>query len=696
MFHIACLALAYAATVFAACGGSAPPSVPASPPADTGGWEKIYDRPADSATAIEMYDDEFGLAIIGHGIERTTDGGQTWHETDSADDFIGPIAIADRDHAWVVGAGGVLLHTTDGGMTWTRQETGTDAPLTHLAAVSADEAWVAGYAAGVQGYPPHGASALLHTVDGGAAWRAVDVPGYGIFIGLWFVGQDGWLLASSCHPGDPIDDPNAEPGAPGHAPCRDQTAMLHSPHDGQSWEALTDQAGLNAYYHQIARVDALHAYAVGDQGLYFTSDGGHTWDAPPPFAPNTGITDMRFTSQDDGWIMVVQCGLAINCDFVSRLEHTTDGGESWDVVDVPGDISGAFSVASDGTVTASTPGSGISIYDSRQRAWEAASTDARPELTQISFTTRDEGAATTYDGDLWVTDDGGETWSPRSDGRRWNIASTGVLWAFYPDDVIHLSLDRGATWRDVPPPPRSPGTIELSVEAVDGDRIWVALYDGLWRTDDAGKTWRHIDTAQSAQYHFIDPLHVWTASCGPATCDGAIRVSSDGGDTWELRPLAAGVGGVVFATPDEGWADVSTTPPGGKYVDCLCHAVTHDGGRTWQVVSTAPWSLSDLAPIDDQRAFAIGTTSLSLDVPPDVISTSDGGATWQKEFSLETPRGGFGQPRLVARDGQIWLVDETSRVNPVDGGYDPPRRTIIYRRDIEPAATGATASPPGN
>ena len=32
-------------------------------------WEKVYDRPADSATVIEMFDGRYGLAIIGHGIE---------------------------------------------------------------------------------------------------------------------------------------------------------------------------------------------------------------------------------------------------------------------------------------------------------------------------------------------------------------------------------------------------------------------------------------------------------------------------------------------------------------------------------------------------------------------------------------------------------------------------------------------------
>jgi hypothetical protein len=40
---------------------------------------------------------------------------------------------------------------------------------------------------------------------------------------------------------------------------------------------------------------------------------------------------------------------------------------------------------------------------------------------------------------------------------------------------------------------------------------------------------------------------------------------------------------------------------------------------------------------------------------------------------------------LVAQGGRIWILDNTSAWNVPDGPYDPPRRTIIYRRDIEPA-----------
>ncbi len=41
--------------------------------ADDGGWTKIYDPPAGAPSAIEMFDDNYGLAKIGSAIEQTMD-----------------------------------------------------------------------------------------------------------------------------------------------------------------------------------------------------------------------------------------------------------------------------------------------------------------------------------------------------------------------------------------------------------------------------------------------------------------------------------------------------------------------------------------------------------------------------------------------------------------------------------------------
>lgn len=649
----------------------------------TTAWEKIYDRPADSATAIEMLDDQYGLAIIGHGIERTTDGGRTWQETDSSDDVSGRIAIADREHAWIADPSGAMLRTDDGGLTWQHQQTGTQAPFNNIAALSAGEAWATAFEFGSgQGFPPHGASALVHTVDGGATWQSADVPGYGIFLGVWFVGDDGWLLATQCHPGDPLDDPSAEPGASGHLPCNDRSTLLHTTDAGRSWDVLAQRPA--TVPDMIDRIDQMHAYGIGvgpceeavcgTYGLYATSNAGRTWEPRAPLDFGLGVRGLRFASESEGWVAGARCAPP-NCGSRPGFAHTLDGGRSWVYVDTPAESLLAFDITA-GRVVSSVAGTGVSLYDQVAGTWQPSSTDARPELARISFATRDVGYATTYEGALWNTADGGATWSLRSDALRWQIIPTGALWASDASRTIHLTDDGGRSTRDVSPPPETQSSGRFEVVAAAGDRIWLVLDDGLWRTDDAGVTWRHIDVTQGAQYHFIDPQHAWTTPCFGA-CHEPIRMTSDGGDSWEPRSIPQDMySNFVFATPLDGWG--SPYNPNG---DCQCQFVTNDGGRSWRKVSTAPWTLTEILPIDGRRAWAVGVSSPSLAQPPDVVSTSDGGATWHEEFTLQS----LAQTHLLARDGRIWLYYSTSRVNLPDGGYDPPRRTIIYRRDIAPA-----------
>jgi hypothetical protein len=92
-------------------------------------------------------------------------------------------------------------------------------------------------------------------------------------------------------------------------------------------------------------------------------------------------------------------------------------------------------------------------------------------------------------------------------------------------------------------------------------------------------------------------------------------------------------------------------------------------------------------PLDDQRAVAVGVTSPS----GAVIFSSDGGASWQEELSLP----GYAT-HVAARDGRVWVWFSTSTFD-LQGGNDiaslSRRRTIIYRRDIEPAAPAGTPTP---
>jgi photosystem II stability/assembly factor-like uncharacterized protein len=629
-------------------------------------WTKIYDRPAGYAAAIEMLDDDFGLAVIAKGIQRTTDGARTWHEAYRGEDANGPIAIASREDAWVVAAAGVLLHTEDGGVTWQRQSTGIPGGFPSMAAISSQEAWITGYDAVRQGGDRHGDSALAHTVDGGETWQTVDVPGYGIFLGVWFVRADGWLLASQCHPDDSYDIPGVRFPNP---PCRDRFTLLRSNDGGQSWQLSKRAVPFeNPFGRQtIQRIDRLHGVATDGTDVYATSDAGRTWSLRAHRIFEGSIIELRFADETDGWAIGTDCipapGAA--CPVPRALARTSNGGRTWQRVTLHPDAATPFALTPTHIVTTHAR------YDLASASWESVFTDAGPDIERITFVTRDDGYATTPDRELWRTSDGGATWSRQMDDLQWYMLETGALLGNGPAGT-YVSSDGGRSTRRVPPIPGVPAG-HARIIAHTGQAIWSESGDGLWRSDDLGATWRHIDVAFNGNYHFTDATHVWTDACPLGHCESAIRLSQDGGNTWEWWPLPAGAGALTFANARDGWGSLWN-----RERDCYCKIVTHDGGRTWETISTAPWSLSVVLPVDADRAWGIAA---SLTAPAVIVSTSDGGAgaTWHEEDTLDVG----GETALVARDDRLWL--HVSRYRWTAGSDLPtrvPLRTIIYRREI--------------
>jgi hypothetical protein len=185
-------------------------------------------------------------------------------------------------------------------------------------------------------------------------------------------------------------------------------------------------------------------------------------------------------------------------------------------------------------------------------------------------------------------------------------------------------------------------------------------------------------------YHYIDPDYGWTAACWPADCRSEIRMTSDGGDTWETRAIPERVSVQGFTTPLEGfgWA---RDPAGGKG----SRAVTHDGGITWQeepaAASPEGGQIFGDIPVDDERAFRV-TYDVVAPLQLHILATQDGGAHWVNELDIER---GVGVPRTLVAHGRIWLI-----FTALSAGLDipgPTNHVVIYRKDLDPVPAPAAA-----
>jgi photosystem II stability/assembly factor-like uncharacterized protein len=202
------------------------------------------------------------------------------------------------------------------------------------------------------------------------------------------------------------------------------------------------------------------------------------------------------------------------------------------------------------------------------------------------------------------------------------------------------------------------------------------------KTTDGGETWTPQNPGVAVTLRavsFVDAQTGWVAGD-----QGVLLHTDDGGDTWVSQTVdtAAAFRGLAFIDANTGWATCITVR--GK--DIIGHEIwqggiwhTSDGGNTWQAqtIENAVGILNRIDFIDAQNGWAVGFVydDPAADQPENtgaVYHTSDGGATWQRQFDTQTD---FIFTGVDFIDGQRgWCVGFKGSSG-VDGG------TIYYTGD---------------
>ncbi|HKY05593.1 MAG TPA: YCF48-related protein, partial [Blastocatellia bacterium] len=157
------------------------------------------------------------------------------------------------------------------------------------------------------------------------------------------------------------------------------------------------------------------------------------------------------------------------------------------------------------------------------------------------------------------------------------------------------------------------------------------------RTTDGGKSWdekpieqpgMEIQTLNSI--HFVDPQNGWAVGLD-SNDQGLVLRTTDGGQNWTISKLNFKQHPTVvyFADAQTGWMGGSTPMPGqdseseGGPSDILS---TTDGGATWAVQRRVPVSILDFSFIDKMQGWASGFRGV-------IYHTTDGGRTWSQQRS---------------------------------------------------------------
>jgi photosystem II stability/assembly factor-like uncharacterized protein len=262
-------------------------------------------------------------------------------------------------------------------------------------------------------------------------------------------------------------------------------------------------------------------------------------------------------------------------------------------------------------------------------------------------------------GGLWKTSNGGVTWFPMTDGQIRSSSVGAVAVSESNPDVVYLGM----------------GETELRGNIMQGD--------GIYKSSDAGKTWKHMglaDTQAIARIR-IDPSNpniVYVAAMGHPydhNTDRGVFRSTDGGATWQrvlFRDDHAGAVDlsmdpnhprVLFASLWDAYRTPWTLSSGGPSSGLF---KSGDGGDTWTEITRNPGMPKGIigkttvavSPADSNRVYALVEAD-----DGGLFQSNDAGATWTvvNEDRNIRPRA-FYFSRITA---------------------DPTRRDTLYAMNVE-------------
>ncbi len=361
--------------------------------------------------------------------------------------------------------------------------------------------------------------------------------------------------------------------------------------------------------------------------LALPSAAARTWEKQAPVPAPSSMMSVAAISPLEFWAtaggILGQAG---------KLLHTTDAGQSWEIVSV-----GNLGV------------NALFFLDS-QRGWAAG-------------------------GGFFHTTDGGQTWI--QDNNWGSISDLFFLdaqrgWAGGNGGVAYRTTDGGLTWSAVTTPAGSTIRSIWFIDPLNG--FAVGINGRIIRSTDGGQTWTLAHQATGA-IPYLSTIQFLTPQLGWAIGGSTFLKTTDGGFTWvpsSVPPgtwshgarffdaqtgISVGESGNIVRTTNGGQTWTTVHPAGAakdlywdiefasSTVAVLCGTggsmwLSSDAGASWFPIQTGDiGDVTDLDSLDDQVAWAVNDEGT-------VLRTITGGTFWEP-----TPVTGFGA------DGELTGVD---------------------------------------
>jgi photosystem II stability/assembly factor-like uncharacterized protein len=596
-------------------------------------------------------------AALSSAVVTTSHSGWTWGNPRPQGNTLQAVEFAGAD-GYAVGAFGTIIRTTDGGNTWTGVRTGTSVALSKLRVLDSDT-FLAGagctllrsddggqtvaplrFAASNQcgsplasfhfvnsnvGYLLRTDGSVLRTDDGGQRFAArTSVPTSGGAPGppndIWFTGADrGFVVTGADVAGK----------------------VYRTTNGGGTWDDVKSARGLKSLFF----TDASKGYAVGDNTVLKTTDGGDTWNAQPD--PSAVLNRVRCADEQHCVVVTNQNQVMYTNDGFATLNPSTqvggpaesrvpgnaaayssstravsvgDGGDTWTSDDGGlafdrGYLSVGFTynrVRSTSAAVAYAPGQGGNVAKTTDGgdSWSNVGVPTPNGIVDVAFPLAAVGYAADTSGSMFRTDNGGDSWQilgqpgPNNPAALWASPTGGTVLFVGPFGILR-STDGGQHFDQVPGKLGSKSSY-TDVDRVGGGTVVAFGSKVIALSVNAGQKWKSVKRpGKKLKILEVDFLN---ANKGYAlTSDGRLWRTANHGKRWK-EVLAVGTNGAYalsFGDVKHGWLAVSSFAGTARNQGWLLR--TSDGGQTWrpQLIDSREVNMDGVEATSDTTGFAL-------------------------------------------------------------------------------------------